>query len=129
MKKLATQVPITTVVAKWETCCLHNFSESMDVSVNVNLNIKNMNVLPLSLTISLLIVAINPFDLFLEQNSLTSLTSATVALVSTRFTNYYVAAYYSHPVTFPAVLVITTISSHGSTHRVSQFIQISFGLI
>lgn len=70
----------------------------------MNLNIKNMNVLPLSLTISLLIVAINPFDLFLEQNSLTSLTSATVALVSTRLTNYYVAAYHSHPVTLPAAL-------------------------
>lgn len=105
MKKLATQVPITIVVAKWETCCLHNFSESMDVSVNVNVNIKNMNVLPLSLTISLLMVAINSFDLFLGQNSLTSLTSATVALVSTRLTNYYVTAYYSHPVKFPMVLV------------------------
>lgn len=129
MKKLATQVPISIVVAKWETCCLHNFSESMDVSVNVNLNIKNMNVLPLSLTISLLIVLINSFDLFLEQNSLTSLTSATIALVSITLTNYYVAANYSHPMKFPMVLVITTISSHGSTHTVSQFIQISFGLI
>ena len=36
MKKLATQVQISIVVAKWETCYLRNFSESIDVSVNVN---------------------------------------------------------------------------------------------
>ena len=36
MKKLATQVQISIVVAKWETCYLRNFSESINVSVNVN---------------------------------------------------------------------------------------------
>ena len=36
MKKLATQVQISIAVAKWETCDLRNFSESIDVSANVN---------------------------------------------------------------------------------------------
>lgn len=69
MKKLARQYKSVQLQKNGETCCLHNFPESMDVFINANLNIKNVNLYPFSLTIPLWIVPINSFDLFLEQTA------------------------------------------------------------
>lgn len=49
--------------------------EKKNMSINVNLSIKNVNLFPFNLTISLFIISIATFDLFLEQNSLPSLNS------------------------------------------------------